>query len=121
MLSPMRLAEHFDRVTECWSPKVVCRVNDQYLKVAKIKGSLAWHKHDAEDELFLVVRGRLTIELKEGPVTLESGDCYVVPRGVLHNPVAQEECWIVLIETVSTKHTGDVIVPQTRTIEEQLE
>jgi mannose-6-phosphate isomerase-like protein (cupin superfamily) len=110
----------FDRVTEYWSPKVIARVNDQYVKVAKLRGQLVWHKHDAEDELFWIIRGRLRLELEEKNVELSPGQCCVVPRGVMHNPVADEECWIVLIEPVTTKHTGDVQTEKTRSIEEQL-
>jgi len=104
-----------------WSPKVVAQVNDQYVKLAKLRGSLTWHRHEYEDELFYVLRGSLTIEYDGGrAVHLKPGSIHVVPRGVLHNPVAKEECWIVLIETVTTKHTGDVNTPLTRTIEQQL-
>lgn len=118
---PINLAEALATVRDYWSPKVVGRVNDQYVKVAKLKGELAWHKHDDEDELFQVVTGRLVIQLEGGQeVRLGPGEFYVVPHGVLHNPVAEEECGIVLIETVTTKHTGDVVTPQTRTIAEQL-
>jgi mannose-6-phosphate isomerase-like protein (cupin superfamily) len=107
-------------INEYWSPRVIARVNDQYVKVAKLKGQLTWHAHADEDELFYVVRGRLVIELESGPVTLNPGDLYVVPRGTRHNPVAADECWIVLVETVTTKHTGDVVTERTRSIEEQL-
>ena len=110
----------FEDINEYWFPKVVSRVNDQYIKVAKLKGQLAWHKHDHEDELFQVVKGRLVIQLEDGEIALNSGEFCVVPRGVLHNPVAEEECWIVLVETVTTKHTGDVETPLTRTIERQI-
>ncbi len=108
-------------VTEYWSPKVVGRVNDQYIKVAKLKGEFDWHKHDGEDEMFQVLRGRLVIQFEGGrEVTLEPGEFCVVPRGVRHNPRADEECAIMLIETVTTLHTGDVLTARTRTIEEQL-
>jgi len=121
MTQIVNLLAALDGVTEHWSPKMVGRVNDQYVKVAKVHGQLAWHKHDDEDELFQVVRGRLRIQFEGGAETvLEAGEFYVVPRGVLHNPVADEECWIVLIETVTTKHTGDVGTPRTRSIEQQL-
>jgi len=110
----------FSRVTEHWSPKVVARVNDQYVKVAKLLGEMDWHQHAAEDELFWVLRGRLRLEFRDHAVELDEGQCCVVPRGVEHHPVAAEECWIVLIETVTTRHTGDRITPQTRSIEEQL-
>lgn len=121
MIGAINLEAAFDGVTEHWSPRVVARVNDQYVKVAKVKGQLAWHKHDAEDELFQVVRGRLRIEFEGGrDVVLNEGEFCVVPKGVMHNPVADEECWIVLIETVTTQHTGDVVTPLTKSIEQQL-
>ncbi len=111
-----------ESVTEYWSPKVVAQVNDQYVKVAKLRGQLAWHRHDKEDELFYVLRGHLKIEYEHGrSVELAPGSMHVVPRGVLHNPVAQEECWIALIETVTTRHTGDVVTPLTKTVQQQLE
>jgi mannose-6-phosphate isomerase-like protein (cupin superfamily) len=108
-------------ITEYWSPKIVAQVNDQYVKVAKVRGQLAWHRHDQEDELFYVLRGHLKIEYEHGrTVELPPGSMHVVPRGVLHNPVAEEECGIVLIETVTTQHTGNVVTPRTKTIEQQL-
>jgi mannose-6-phosphate isomerase-like protein (cupin superfamily) len=121
MIHAVNFKAALESVTEYWSPKVVERVNDQYVKVAKLKGSLAWHKHDQEDELFQVVYGTLRIDLENAPdVILNPGECCVVPKGVLHNPIADEECGIVLIETISTKHTGDVVTPHTRSITEQL-
>jgi quercetin dioxygenase-like cupin family protein len=121
MLHSINFIRALDDVTEFWSPKVVARVNDQYVKVAKIKGEIARHKHDAEDELFLIVRGRLRIQFEHGAETLlKEGECCVVPRGTLHNPVADEECWIVLMETVTTRHTGDVVTSLTKSIESQL-
>ena len=121
MIHPVDLRAAADRLTEHWSPLVVGRVNDQYVKVAKLLGELAWHRHDDEDELFLILRGRLRIQFEGGRETmLEEGQFYVVPRGTLHNPVAEAECTIALIETVTTKHTGDVDTPRTRSIAEQL-
>jgi quercetin dioxygenase-like cupin family protein len=91
------------------------------VKVAKVKGELVWHKHDEEDELFQVVKKRLVIQFEGGrEAVLNPGEFCVVPKGVMHNPVAEEECWIVLIETMTTKHTGDVVTERTRSIEEQL-
>ena len=110
-----------EALEEYWSPKVVARVNDQYVKVAKLRGQLAWHSHENEAELFYVLRGNLKIEYEGGrAVHLTAGSMHVVPRGVLHNPVTQEDCWIALIETVTTKHTGDLKTPFTKTIEQQL-
>lgn len=111
----------FEGLTDFWSPRVVARVNDQYVKVAKVKGTLTWHAHADEDELFYIHKGCLMIEYEGGrSVDLGPGTLHVVPRGVLHNPVAEEECWVVLVETVTTKHTGDVETPLTKPIEAQL-
>jgi mannose-6-phosphate isomerase-like protein (cupin superfamily) len=105
---------------ELWSPRVVARVGDQYVKVARVQGELVWHAHGHEDEAFLVLKGRLRIQLEDGEVSLNPGDLFVVPAGVRHNPVAEEECWLALVEPVATKHTGDVVTERTRSIEEQL-
>ena len=116
----VNFAGELERVIDYWSPRIVGRVNDQYVKVAKLKGELVWHKHDAEDELFYIVKGRLVIQYEDGSVTLNQGDFHIVPKGVMHNPVAEEECWIALIETVTTAHTGDAITERTKSVEEQL-
>ena len=122
MISSIDLLAALDGVTEHWSPRVVGRVNDQYVKVAKVLGEIAWHKHDEEDELFLVLRGRLRIQFEgDREIVLEEGQFCVVPRGTMHNPVADMECGIALIETVTTRDTGDVHTPRTRSIAEQLE
>jgi mannose-6-phosphate isomerase-like protein (cupin superfamily) len=115
----VNFARELERVADYWSPRIVGRVNDQFVKVAKLKGEFVWHKHDAEDELFYIVKGRLVIQYETGAVTLNQGDFHIVRKGVLHNPVAEEECWIALIETVTTAHTGDAITERTRSIEEQ--
>ncbi len=116
----INLEQSFDQVSDYWSPKVIGRVNDQYVKIAKVKGELAWHNHKEEDELFLVVRGRLLIQLEGEEIELNAGDMYVVPKGVMHNPIAPDECWVMLIETVTTKHTGEVETPLTKSIADQL-
>jgi mannose-6-phosphate isomerase-like protein (cupin superfamily) len=107
-------------LTEHWSPRVVAEVDDAYIKVAKVKGSLAWHSHDNEDELFLILKGHLRIEMEQGSVELSEGEMFVVPKGVRHNPVAEEECHLMLIERKSTLHTGDVVSEKTRSLAEQL-
>lgn len=107
-------------IQDFWSPRVLGEVNDQYIKVAKLKGDLVWHTHDDQDELFYVVKGSLVIEMEAGVVRINEGEFYVVPKGVLHNPVAEQECWVLLVETKSTKHTGDEITDKTKTIEDQL-
>ena len=105
---------------EMWSPRVVAEVDDAYIKVAKIRGSLAWHSHENEDELFLVLKGRLRIEMESGAVDLDEGDMFVVPKGVRHNPVAEQECHIMLIERKTTLHTGDIVTEKTRSLTDQL-
>ncbi|UGB46613.1 cupin domain-containing protein [Frateuria edaphi] len=105
---------------DLWSPRVIGEVDDAYVKVARIKGVLAWHSHEAEDELFYVLRGALRIELEDDVVELQAGQMWVVPKGVRHNPVADEECLVLLIERKSTRHTGDVVTGKTRSIAEQL-
>lgn len=107
-------------LTELWSPRVIAEVDDAYIKVAKVQGSLAWHSHENEDELFLVLKGHLRIEMESGPVELSEGEMYVVPKGVRHNPVAERECHVMLIERKTTLHTGDVVTEKTRSLAEQL-
>lgn len=119
-MDAINLRHALDEVKEHWSPRVVGRVNDQYIKVAKVKGEFTWHKHDNEDEMFLVVYGKLVLQFEDGEVTLGPGDFYVVPKGKLHNPVAEEECGLALIETVTTLHTGDVETPFSKSIAQQL-
>src|SRR5690606_22701837 len=116
-LSPGEVAA---KLQDFWSPCVVGEVDDAYIKVAKLKGSFVWHSHDNEDELFLVLKGRLRIELEDGVVELAEGQMFIVPKGVRHKPVAEEECHVLLVERKSTAHTGDVVSPLTRSIAEQL-
>lgn len=115
--SPARIAAS---LAELWSPRVVAEVDDAYVKVARVHGTLAWHAHADEDELFYVLKGRLRIEMEERTVEIGEGELFVVPKGVRHNPVADEECHLLLIERKSTQHTGDEITAKTRSIDEQL-
>ena len=117
VISPKQVAAS---LTELWSPRVVGEVDDAYVKVAKLHGSLAWHSHEGEDELFLVLEGTLRIEMESGAVQLRAGEMFVVPKGVRHNPVAEQECHVMLIERKSTLHTGSVVTEKTRSIAEQL-
>ena len=115
------IAAELAKVTDHWTPRIIGQVNDQYVKVAKLLGEFVWHAHEDEDELFWVISGRLRIQLENrDEVVLESGEFFVVPRGVRHNPIADDEGEIVLIETVTTTHTGDVVVDRTVPIERQL-
>jgi mannose-6-phosphate isomerase-like protein (cupin superfamily) len=107
-------------LTELWSPRVVAELDDSFVKVAKVKGVLAWHSHDNEDELFYVLKGTLKIEMETKTVVINAGQAYVVPKGVRHNPVADQECHIMLIEKKSTLHTGSEVIGATRSLQEQL-
>ena len=108
-------------LTDYWSPRVVGEVDDSYIKVAKVHGSLCWHSHEDEDELFLILKGHLRIELEHAaPVELDEGEMFVVPKGMRHNPVAEQECLLMLIERKSTLHTGDVVTERTRSLADQL-
>ena len=121
--APVSLELACAALTELWSPRVVGQVNNHYVKVAKVQGEFPWHSHADEDELFLVLRGRLRIGRSDadgGPVIVAPGKFFVVPRGVLHNTSATEETWIALIEPVTTLHTGEEQTPLTRSIADQL-
>ncbi|MBN8428441.1 MAG: cupin domain-containing protein [Xanthomonadales bacterium] len=115
--SPLRVAMS---LTELWSPRVIAELDDSYVKVAKVQGSLAWHSHDHEDELFLILKGHLRIEMDAGNIELDEGEMFVVPKGVRHNPIAEQECVLMLVERKATRHTGDVITEKTRSLAEQL-
>jgi quercetin dioxygenase-like cupin family protein len=120
---PVSLELACSALNELWSPRVVGRVNNQYIKVAKVLGEFPWHSHEYEDEMFLVLRGVLSIGRSDadgGPVSLCAGEFFVVPRGVRHNTSATEETWIALVETVTTLHTGSEETPLSRSIAEQL-
>lgn len=117
VISPRQIAES---LTELWSPRIIGEIDGSYIKVAKVEGTLTWHSHEDEDELFLVLKGQLQIEMEDHTVELEEGDLYVVPRGVRHNPVAKKECLVMLIERKSTLHTGDKVTEKTRSLSEQL-
>ena len=107
MVSVVDLNEKFAQISEHWFPHVVGEVNDCAVKLAKLNGEFTWHSHEFEDELFFVVKGHLTIELRDGSVSLDPGQMVVIPRGVEHKPVANEEVWIMLFEPKSTLNTGD--------------
>jgi mannose-6-phosphate isomerase-like protein (cupin superfamily) len=102
------LGDKLGLFSEHWSPKVVARLNDYEIKLAKLKGEFVWHTHDDTDELFLVIEGSLTIQLRDGDVTLRAGQLYVVPRGVEHCPIADGDVSVMLIEPAGVVNTGSV-------------
>ncbi|MBX3474146.1 MAG: cupin domain-containing protein [Planctomycetes bacterium] len=107
MSGKVNLAESFTRIEKPWSPTIVGELNGQYVKLARFDGAYVWHSHQAEDELFLVVSGRLNIELRDRTVELSPGEFFVVPRGVEHRPVAQPNAEVLLFEPASTLNTGN--------------
>ena len=111
----VNLAQKFALFSDHWHPRVVGALNDQLVKVAKLKGEFDWHFHAAEDELFLVVKGTLIMQLRDQAVTIGAGEFFIVPRGVEHCPVAPEEVHVVLFEPATTGHTGNVVTEKTRT------
>ena len=109
MIQKVNLAEKFASFSDVWSPKVIGEVGDAAVKLAKLEGTFEWHHHAQEDELFLVVKGKLTIKLwDQDDITLEEGECVIVPRGVEHLPVAEKEAHVLLFEPKTTLNTGNV-------------
>ena len=108
MIRTVNLKEMFGRFFDFWSPKVVGEVNDSHVKLVKLNGEFVWHHHEREDELFLVVRGRLRLRLRDQDLVLGPGEFAIIPRGVEHLPVAEEETHVLLLEPKSTLNTGNV-------------
>lgn len=105
----VNLADKLSLVTEYWRPKVVGELNGQEVKLVKLRGEFVWHHHEHEDELFLMVRGRMRIEFRDQVIELHPGECVVVPRGVEHRPVADDEAHVLLFEPAATRNTGNVV------------
>ena len=109
----VNLSEKFEKFSDLWSPKIAAEVNDSYVKLVRLKEEFVWHHHDNEDELFLVVRGKLTIKLRDGDINLSEGEFVVIPRGVEHLPVAEAETQVILLEPKTTLNTGNVVGDRT--------
>jgi len=107
-MEKVNLLEKFAHIREMWKPYIAAELNGQMVKLDKIKGEFVWHHHENEDELFLVVKGRFRMDLRDQPIWLEEGEFLVVPRGVEHRPVAEEEAWILLFEPAGTLNTGNL-------------
>lgn len=114
------LDEKFAQFSEYWSPKIVGELNGQMVKLVKFRGPFEWHHHEAEDELFLVHRGSFRMEFRDRAVTVNAGDFLIVPRGVEHRPVADEEVEVILFEPASTLNTGNVTSERTREVLDRL-
>ena len=116
-VTPLKIAQS---LTDFWSPKIISEVNDSYVKVAKLKGQFVWHDHEFEDEMFMILQGQLRIEFRDHKIDLYEGDVYIVPKGIEHNPYAEDECLVMIIENKTTLHTGAVLHQNSKTIEQQL-
>jgi mannose-6-phosphate isomerase-like protein (cupin superfamily) len=112
-IEKVNLDQKFGLFSEYWKPKIAAELNDSYVKLVKLQGEFVWHHHDNEDELFLVVKGRLTIKLPDGEVRLNPGEFVVIPAGVEHLPIAEEEVQVVLLEPKTTLNTGQVLNDRT--------
>jgi mannose-6-phosphate isomerase-like protein (cupin superfamily) len=109
MIEKVNLSEKFGLFSEHWSPKIAGEVGDAYVKLVKFRGEFVWHKHDDEDEMFFVVKGEITIKLRDGDVRLGEGEFAIIPRGVEHKPYAEEEAHVLLFEPKTVLNTGDVV------------
>ncbi len=107
-LEKTNLAEALASFTETWSPRIVGELNNQHVKLAKLAGEFVWHRHEEEDELFLVLHGRLAIHLRDRVIELNAGEFFIVPRGIEHKPVAEDEVHVLLFEPSTTINTGNV-------------
>lgn len=107
-MDKVNLAQKFSLFQEYWSPKIAGEINDSHVKLVKLKGEFVWHHHDTEDELFLVVKGKLLIKLRDRDIFLEEGEFVIIPRGVEHLPIAEEEAHVLLLEPKTTLNTGNV-------------
>ena len=109
----VNLQEKLTKFSDYWSPKIVAQMNDYHFKLAKVQGEFVWHDHPETDEVFLVIQGKLDLHFRDGMISLNEGDLYVVPKGVEHKPAAGVECHILLIEPAGTVNTGEVVNEKT--------
>lgn len=114
MIEKINITQKFRLVDEYWSPRIAAELNDAYIKFAKLKGEFVWHHHESEDELFLVVRGMLRMQLRDREIPVGEGELIIIPRGVEHRPVADNEVHVLLIEPKSTVNTGNILNERTR-------
>ena len=115
-MDKVNLTEKLDLIGDHWNPRIVGELNGQHVKLTKLKGEFIWHTHENEDELFFIVKGQLTIRLRDREVTLDEGEFFIVPRGVEHQPYAPQEAHVMMFEPVSILNTGNV--RNERTVEE---
>ena len=110
---PINFQEKLTKFTEHWSPRIVAQMNDYHFKIVKIEGEFVWHDHPETDEVFIILKGQLEIQFRNGKVSLKQGEMFVVSKGLEHKPVAEQECHILLVEPAGTVNTGDVVNERT--------
>jgi mannose-6-phosphate isomerase-like protein (cupin superfamily) len=119
-MEKVNLHEKFALLHQYWTPKIVGEYNDSYVLLAKFKDELFWHQHEAEDEFFLVIKGKLLLKLRDRDIWLEEGEFFIVPQGVEHLPIAEEEVQVLVLDLKSAKHTGNVVNERTLTTYERI-
>jgi mannose-6-phosphate isomerase-like protein (cupin superfamily) len=119
-MEAINISEKFAEFTDYWNPKVIGELNGQHVRAVKLRGEFVWHHHDNEDELFLVVKGRLLIKFRDREIWVNEGEFIIIPRGIEHLPVAEEEVHVVLLEPATTLNTGNVENQRTVKIPEQI-
>jgi len=112
---PISFSDKFAKFSEQWSPKIIAQMNDYHFKLARIEGEFVWHDHPETDEVFIVLKGEVEIQFRDGNVVLNEGEMFVVPKGMEHKPVAEQECHILLVEPAGTMNTGDIVNERTVT------
>ena len=110
---PINFQEKLTKFSEHWSPRIVAQMNDYHFKIVKIEGEFVWHDHPETDEVFIILKGQLEIQFRDGKVSLKQGEMFVVPKGLEHKPVAEQECHILLVEPAGTVNTGEVVNERT--------
>lgn len=108
IMNVINLQEKLTKFSDHWHPRIIGELNGQAVKIAKVQGEFIWHSHKNEDELFYIIKGTLKIEFRDGIKTLEAGEILIIPRGIEHRPIADEEVHLMLFEPMETKHTGEV-------------
>lgn len=119
-INKVNISDKFSRFSDHWHPRIVGELNGQQVKLAKLQGEFVWHSHDHEDEMFLIIKGTLKIELRDKMVEIKEGEFIVIPKGVEHRPIAEEEVQVMLFEPASTLHTGNVETEFTKNKQEWL-
>lgn len=112
-MKKVNLEQAFASFSDCWKPKIAGEINDSYVKLAKLKGEFVWHQHENEDELFLVLKGKLLLRLRNQDIWLQPGEFFIVPKGVEHLPIAEEECEVLFLEPKTTLNTGNLVNDRT--------